>query len=175
MSRFNTFQRSALALAIAMATPQFAFAQSNTNGYIFGQAQGGSTISIENLATGLKREISADADGNFRASALPTGRYRVSQDGATREVSVNVGTGTAVSFAADAAALDVVVVTGDSVNPIDISSVESTSIFTEAQLDALPVARNITGVALLAPGTTRGDSAFGELASFGGSSVAENA
>lgn len=175
MSRFNTFQRSALALAIAMATPQFAFAQSNTNGYIFGQAQGGSTISIENLSTGLKREISADADGNFRASALPTGRYRVSQDGTTREVSVNVGTGTAVSFAADAAALDVVVVTGDSVNPIDISSVESTSIFTEAQLDALPVARNITGVALLAPGTTRGDSAFGELASFGGSSVAENA
>ena len=66
---------------------------------------------------------------------------------------INVGTGTAVSFASDAAALDVVEVTGDMVNPIDLSSVESTSIFTEAQFDAVPVARNVTGVALLAPGT----------------------
>jgi hypothetical protein len=36
------------------------------------------------------------------------------------------------------------------------------------------VARDTTSVALLAPGTVRGDGAFGNLASFGGSSVAEN-
>ncbi|MCC7249237.1 MAG: TonB-dependent receptor, partial [Lysobacter sp.] len=173
MSRLNTFRRSALALAVAMAA-HGAHAQSNTSGYIFGQAASG-TVVVENLATGLKREVAVDADGNFRAGALPTGRYRVSHDGQSREVSVNVGTGTAVSFASDAAALDVVEVTGDMVNPIDLSSVESTSIFTEAQFDAVPVARNVTGVALLAPGTTRGDTAFGNLASFGGSSVAENA
>ena len=173
MSRLNTFRRSALALAVAMAA-HGVHAQSNTSGYIFGQASAGSVV-VENLATGLKREVAVDANGNFRAAALPTGRYRVTHDGQSREVSVNVGTGTAVSFAADAASLDVVEVTGEMVNPIDLSSVESTSIFTEAQFDAVPVARNVTGVALLAPGTTRGDTAFGNLASFGGSSVAENA
>jgi hypothetical protein len=175
MSRLNSFKRSALALAVALATHQAAFAQSNTSGYIFGQAAGPGTVSVENLSTGLKRDIATDAEGNFRAAALPTGRYRVTHNGESREVNVNVGNGTEVSFAQDAAALDVVVVTGESVNPIDISSVESSSIFTEAQIDALPVARNVTGVALLAPGTTRGDTAFGNLASFGGSSVAENA
>src|SRR5690606_7351607 len=41
-------------------------------------------------------------------------------------------------------------------------------------IEQLPVASNITAVALLAPGTVKGDSGFGNLASFGGSSVAEN-
>ena len=58
------------------------------------------------------------------------------------------------SFATDAASLDVVEVTGEMVNPIDLSSVESTSIFTEAQFDAVPVARNVTGVALLGESRT---------------------
>src|SRR5690606_12162654 len=60
------------------------------------------------------------------------------------------------------------------INPIDVSSVESTTVFTAEQIEQLPVASNITAVALLAPGTVKGDSGFGNLASFGGSSVAEN-
>src|SRR5690606_29247661 len=44
----------------------------------------------------------------------------------------------------------------------------------EAEIDRIPVARDATSVALLAPSTTKGDAAFGNLASFGGSSVAEN-
>src|SRR6185312_16251288 len=43
------------------------------------------------------------------------------------------------------------------------------------QIAKIPVPRDITDVALLAPGTVRGDAAFGNLASFGGASVAENA
>lgn len=168
-------RRHALALAIAIAASQGVHAQSNATGYIFGQVPTAGTVVVENLDTGTRREISADADGNFRAAALPTGRYRVTWDGSSREVSVNVGTGSNVSFADDATSLESIEVTASAVNPIDVSSVESTSVFTEAQIDALPVARNVTGVALLAPGTTRGDSAFGDLASFGGSSVAENA
>jgi len=44
-------------------------------------------------------------------------------------------------------------------------------------LEKIPVARDLTSAALLAPGTVRGDVAFtdGNLASFGGASVAENA
>src|SRR5690606_34169903 len=41
-------------------------------------------------------------------------------------------------------------------------------------IEQLPVASNITAVALLAPGTVKGDPGFGNLASFGGASVAEN-
>ena len=44
------------------------------------------------------------------------------------------------------------------------------------ELERLPVPRNVTSVALLAPGTTEGDSRFGNgnTVSFGGSSIAEN-
>ena len=168
-------RRHALAFAIAALASQGVHAQSNTGGYIFGQVPSSGTVLVENLATGTRREITADAQGNFRAAALPTGRYRVTFDGRSREVVVSVGTGSNVVFAEDTATLETIQVTGSAVNPIDVSSVESTSIFTEAQIDALPVARNVTGVALLAPGTTRGDTAFGNLASFGGASVAENA
>jgi len=42
-------------------------------------------------------------------------------------------------------------------------------------IDRLPVNRSITDVALLAPGTTKGDSDFGNLPSFGGATVGENA
>ena len=46
--------------------------------------------------------------------------------------------------------------------------------FTAEQIDELPVARDVTNVALLAPGTVKGDTGLGNLASFGGASVAEN-
>jgi outer membrane receptor protein involved in Fe transport len=38
----------------------------------------------------------------------------------------------------------------------------------------MPIMRDLTSVALLAPGTSAGDNRFGNLASFGGASVAEN-
>ena len=71
--------------------------------------------------------------------------------------------------------LDTVEVVGaGAINPIDVTSVESTTILTAEQIAKIPVPRDTTSVALLAPGTVRGDAAFGNLASFGGSSVAEN-
>src|SRR5690606_31950473 len=135
-------------------------------------------IRVESPETGFTREVQAGADGSFRIGALPTGTYRVvrtSPDGTTsvqEGVSVSVGTGTPVNFsAAGASTLDAVVVRGTSVSPIDLSSVESATILTEAVIDRLPVNRSITDVALLAPGTTKGDSAFGNLPSFGGATV----
>ena len=120
------------------------------------------------------------SDGSYRFSSRPTGQYQVSRNGgAARTVNVNVGTSANVDFVSasgDTATLDTVTVVGTgAVNPIDVSSVESTTIITKEMIDSLPVARNVTNVALLAPGTTAGDSDFGNLASFGGASVAENA
>lgn len=147
-------------------------------GSVFGKADAGTAISIENLDTGTKREITAGSDGRYTFNQLPTGRYKVSSPSGSREVTVKVGTGTNVDLAAatggDAKTLDAIQVTGQVINPIDVSSVESTTIFTASQLEKLPIGRDITSVALLAPGTVKGDSGFGNLASIGGSSVAEN-
>ncbi len=174
MIQRKQFKRTALALAIAVAASGTVLAQSS-QGYIFGQVSGSGSVTVENLGTGQTREIAADADGNYRASSLPTGKYKVSYNGQTREVTVNAGSGAAASFAAEGTTLTTIEVSGSAVNPIDVSSVESTTVLTEAQIDAVPIPRNVTAVALLAPGTVRGDNAFGNLASFGGSSVAENA
>lgn len=180
-------RRSALTVALGVCFASGVHAQSNTTGNIVGQAQSGDTILIENRATGFKREITVGQNGVYRAGALPPGVYTVTQRGAdgstnVREnIGVSVGTGTSVNFGSASAStdgttnLDRIVVTGAKVSPIDVSSVESATIVTEATIDRLPIPRNVTSVALLAPGTTQGDSAFGNLASFGGSTVGENA
>lgn len=180
-------RRSALSLALGVCFAGGVQAQSNTTGTIAGRATSGDTIVVENPTTGFRREGIAAADGSFRFGSLPPGTYKVTQTssgGATsvrENVAVAVGTGTSVEFAAggsaagDATTLDRIEVTATSINPIDVTSVESATIVTEETIDRLPIPRNVTNVALLAPGTTRGDSTFGNLASFGGSTVGENA
>ena len=171
-------KRSALAAALGLCFVGGVQAQTNTAGAVTGQATAGDTITVSNSSTGFSRTITVDSSGSYRFSQLPTGQYQVSRNGgAPRTVTVNVGTASNVDFASggNATTLDTVTVFGSSaVNPIDVSSVESTTILTEQQIDRLPVARDATNVALLAPGTVRGDSRFGNLASFGGASVAEN-
>ncbi|UXI68615.1 TonB-dependent receptor [Tahibacter amnicola] len=176
----RSFRRSALVLALGAVIASGAALAQKATGEIFGHAGANASVTIENTDTGLTREITADASGRFSFSQLPTGHYRVTSDGATRDVQVKVGTGSEVNFAdKDSQKLEAIEVTGNAINPIDVSSVESSTVFTADQIAALPVARDISSVALLAPGTVRGDSGFeslggGPLASFGGASVAEN-
>ncbi|MCJ0825741.1 TonB-dependent receptor [Luteimonas sp. 50] len=170
-------KRSALTAALGLCFVGGAYAQTNAAGAITGSANPGDTITVTNASRGFSRTITVGADGNYRFSALPTGQYEVSDNGgAARPVTVNVGTSSTVNFTSgDATTLGTVTVVGtNQVNPIDVSSVESTTILTAEQIAKIPVPRDGTSVALLAPGTVRGDSAFGNLASFGGSSVAEN-
>ena len=172
-------KQSALTIALGMCFVGGVQAQTNTGGNVVGSAAAGDTITITSPSTGFSRTITAGADGNFRFAQLPSGQYQISQNGgAPRTVNVNVGTSANVDFAGAATTLDTVTVTAISgaVNPIDVSSVESTTILTAEQVAKIPVPRNITSVALLAPGTVRGaaNAGFGALPSFGGSSVAEN-
>lgn len=170
-------KRTALSVALGMCFAGGVQAQSSV-GSIFGDAAGNSEVTIENLDTGTSRAITSDANGHFTFTQLSPGRYRVTAGGVSREVQVKVGTGTPVNLAASsggATQLDTVTVVGsNAINPIDVSSVESTTVFTAEQIASLPVGRDITSVALLAPGTVKGDTGFGNLASFGGASVAEN-
>lgn len=182
----HTMRRNILWVALGVCVSTGALAQSNTGGSISGQARTGDMILIENPATGFSREIAVGADGSFRQGALPPGSYRVTRRGADGDatvrdaVAVAAGSGASVSFVTPAATpgattLDRIEVRAIAINPIDVGSVESTTILTESVIDALPVPRNTTDIALLAPGTTVGDSAFGNLASFGGATVGENA
>jgi hypothetical protein len=172
-------QRSALVLALGAIIAAGQVHAQKATGDIFGHTSANSTVSIESTETGLKREITADANGRFSFNQLPTGKYKVSDGSNSREVTVRVGTGSEVNFAAAVSqSLETIEVTGNAINPIDVSSVESATVFTAEQIAALPVARDVSSVALLAPGTVKGDGGLGRvggtLASFGGASVAEN-
>lgn len=186
----SLLRRSLLTLALGLALGQSVHAQ-DTSGAIFGRLPSGLTgkVIVENLETGLRREVVASEDGRFRLPGLPNGRYRVllDRDGETvaeSAVSVNAGAGSEVVLAAGAAAatteLDGVVVTANGGNAIDVSTVESPLVISANDLQKMPIAQNITAISLLAPGVAEGDSRynggrFNSLPSFGGSAVSENA
>ncbi len=182
----SRMRRDVLAATLSLCIAGGAHAQTNTAGAVAGRASAGDTISLVNPATGFSRSLTVTGDGSYRFSQIPIGVYTVTRratDGSTasREARVNVGTAANVDFVqassggGDANTLDTITVVGTgAINPIDVTSVESTTILTAEQIAKIPVQRNITQVALLAPGTVRGDAAFGNLASFGGASVAEN-
>jgi hypothetical protein len=183
----RAMRRSALAIALAMGMlgADGALAQSNASGVIFGRAAPapGTTVHLENLDTGLSRDIALDNEGRYRASSVPVGRYKVTllRDGQTVEtrdnVQVAVGTGAEVSFTAATAAasqLEGVQVTASALPAIDVSSVDSRTVFTAEQLQKLPVAQNVNAAALLAPGNVASDSRYGNAISMGGASAAEN-
>ena len=163
-------QRTAISLAISVCFATLAQAQ-NADGTIYGHAKAKAQIQIVNMENGSARQIEAGKDGDFTVPRLPTGRYKVSSDGRSFEVQVVIGSGTEVRFDE----IQSVTVTSSRYrNPIDVNSVESSSVFTKAEIQSLPVGRDATSIALLAPGTVKGDGNFGGLASFGGASVAEN-
>ena len=176
-------KRSALTIALGMCFVGGVQAQTNTAGAVNGHTAAGDTITLSSPTTGFSRTVTAGSDGNYRFAQIPTGQYQISRNGgAPRNVSINVGTTSNLDFVDSATTLDTVTVVGTgAINPIDVSSVESNTVLTEAQIDRLPVSRDTTSMALLAPGTTLGDDRLGgdqkqggKLASFGGSSVAEN-
>ena len=178
--RNPNWRHTALAVALSMSLGGVAMAQSTT-GSIFGQAPAaaGETVSATN-ASGLTREVAVDSSGRFQISNVPVGTYTVSlkKDGAvidSRKVSLAPGAGTAVTFSAETTSLGAVTVSANALPAIDVSSVSSSTVITAADLRKLPVQRNAESIALLAPGTVKGSSFFGNAVAFGGSSVSENA
>ena len=173
-------RRARLALALSLTlTGGVAFAQS-TVGSIYGNAAAGTTVQAENTGNGFSRQVTVGADGRFNIGSLPPGTYRltVNENGtpSTHEVTVVAGQNLNLSPGASKSAkeLGVVQVSANAMPSIDVAQVETATVFTAAQLRNLPIAQNQTAVALLAPGVTKGDAQFGNLASFNGSSVAEN-
>jgi hypothetical protein len=185
INNFNgkvSLRRKALALSLGLGlagvTGQV-LAQS-TVGSVYGTADAGVQVQVVNLGSGQTRTVTAGQDGKFSITALNPGDYTVKAieqgKAVSRTVAVVAGQGFNVNLATTAAAqsLNTISVTANALPPIDVSSVQTNTVLTSAQMKELPIAKNVTAVALLTPGAVKGDSAFGNLASFGGSSVAEN-
>ena len=177
----------ALAIGLGLGASHAVLAQS-TSGTIYGDiaAGRGDSILIQS-STGISRVVRPNAHGHYTASQLPIGSYVVTLQSAdhaveTRDhVSVNVGSGTDVSFAAPTAqTLSGIDVRGNAIPPIDISNVDSRTVITSKELARLPLGHSAEAIALLAPGVTNNTGnyrgATGQsLVSFGGSSASENA
>jgi hypothetical protein len=169
----------ALAGALLMSAPTFVSAQSNVDGYVYGTGQPGTEVRIKSPATGAVRTATVTSTGTFRVPSVPPGRYEVTYTDAegqtvTREVFVTIGAGASVD-----SLIDTIVVTGDSVRPVDMTKTEIVTTLSSEQVTSLPVVRDIQQVALLAPGVIQGDAGFQSqsnqpLASFGGASPGEN-
>jgi hypothetical protein len=174
---------AAVSVSLGLAVPAMA-----AEGYIAGNSVNVSgekvdnvTVKIANVATGLTRNITTEADGTFRFPLLPPGVYSVEatkngyQTVTQENVSVGITGKVNLTLTMKSDEMEVIQVTGSNVAMVDISSSSTGIVVDSLTMSKVPVARDFTGVALLAPGTTKGDTAFGNNPSIGGSSVAENA
>ncbi|WP_137167702.1 TonB-dependent receptor [Salinimonas lutimaris] len=182
----KTAAAAAVALSLGLALP----AHAATTGTILGNAVetdgdlvSNATITVKNKETGLTRTVQSDESGSFRFPLLPPGTYVISankngfQQTLQDNVNVRLGGSSSINIQLVEDNVERIEVTGSSIALVDVTS-STTGISVDAvTLDKLPVPRNLSSVALLAPGTTEGDSDFGDggLTSIGGSSVAENA
>lgn len=180
----------ALPAAAVMMAPTAAAAQNLTQGALAGsvtnqanQPIAGATVTIRSTAQGFSRSTTTDANGGFRVVALPQGNYQISVDAPgynNLTDTLNVGAGgttsaTLVVAATDATTVDEIVVVGvrQAVSEFDATTTGLT-VDVEQLSKTVPVARSATAIALLAPGVTSSDSAFGSIPTIGGSSAGEN-
>lgn len=146
-----------------------------------GAAVSDASITITSTDRGFTRNSTTSSTGAFTVSQLPPGNYSVeiSKDGyattRTDNVDVNLGGNTFNFTLASASDSGTIVVIAKPQRTVDFSSTATGVVFDVKQLaNEIPVPRSIEAVQLLAPQATQGDSAFGNVISLGGSSVAEN-
>jgi outer membrane receptor protein involved in Fe transport len=183
--KINYRHKTALAIAVVLSVGTV-YAQSTT-GRIFGSVESptGKTVVIENNS-GFSREVPVSSRGDYSLGELPLGTYKVTvREGghdvdSRNNIDIVVGAGTEVSFTG--AALSVVEVTGTRITApaIDVKGIDTRTVITAEELEALPLARTAEAIALLAPGVVNTSGGFkgatgNSLVSFGGSGVSENA
>ena len=176
-------------LVAAAIVPTVATAQDYTNVTASGRVQGtdgkaiaGASVEYKSNAQGFTRSTTTDEAGSFRMPQLPAGEYTVtiSADGYTvfADSAVNISPDRAANRFTLAAvgAMEEIVVTAGRVEMADFERNTTGAVINISEISAvIPVARDITSVVQLAPATTLGDTAFGNLPNIGGASVAENA
>ena len=150
-----------------------------------GNAIAGATVTITSTAQGVKRSATTGSTGSFLINGLPNGSYDVTVDAP----NLPSWTANAVDVrASQTAQLNVdlapsggqeIVVTGKRAVAAFSGTTVGLNVDVAKFIETKPLGRNLTSVILLAPGTTMGDTAFGDsatgyLPSIAGASVAEN-
>ncbi|WP_152033014.1 TonB-dependent receptor [Gallaecimonas mangrovi] len=175
---------AAIAAVLGTLAPHAAFANETTgsvSGTLLHVSKKGLTAVMTNPATGQNRSVEVTDDGTFRFPQMQVGKYIISikdSSGTTiksKNVVVSLGNNTATTIDLNDDNIETISVVGSSISMVDTAATSTGLNIGETQYDKLPVGRDSTSIAMLAPGTVKGDSAFGNLASFGGASVAENA
>jgi outer membrane receptor protein involved in Fe transport len=179
-NRCSSGVQAAIAAVGLMAVASFlpsAFAQSNVEGTIAGSAPANSSVLIQGLDSGVSI-TSTPRDGRFRVGSLPAGRYEVTvkEEGKadrSETVVVSIGGTARVDLNEAQPEIETIEVIARKTS-IDVAKTETSLDLSAVEIAELPIPRAIQSVALLAPGTTKGDAVFGSQVSFGGASVAEN-
>ena len=153
-------------------------------GSIFGRAAPNTPIVIVNEKTGERHDFIVRPDGTYIARGLSIGNYRVSGIGGegteTTEVRKNVrvssDTATPVYLIPipECGKAWRVCLDGSYTDFLYSAASDSPTYLPTNRLSEASAKRDITESVLLAPGSVRGDDWFGNFASFGGSSIAEN-
>ena len=178
--------------ALTLMTPSVAIAQDFVQGAVSGTVTNqagapvsGAEVSLRSVNQGFTRSFTTDANGSFRAVALPPGSYEVVVNASgfnslTDTVMVNAGGTSSVSLTLGASAdnatqIDEVIVVGvrQAVSEFDATTT-GLVVNVEELSRNVPIGRDATSLALLAPGVTQSDSAFGNLPSISGASAGEN-
>ncbi|WP_133407502.1 TonB-dependent receptor [Parashewanella tropica] len=190
------FKKTALRVAVCTAlsvTASMAYAN-NVDGTLQGKvvtqssnsALAGVILIVTNKENGYKKELVADSKGVFNLSNIPVGKYdiRVEKEGyktsVINDVIIGIGQTSQLDIRLESGDdIEVIQVTGSRIATVDTSSSEASFNVSAAELERLPIAPDVTSVALLAPGVNLGDSRFTDakgnaLATFGGASQAEN-
>jgi len=145
-----------------------------------GAALPNATVVVHSTATNADQKVTADASGYFRVSRLVPGDYTVSvtdagfADYTAQHVVVEVGKLTEVAPKMGAAGTSATVDVSSEAPVINSESSDFTTEFNPVALNTLPInGRHWTAFALLSPGVTVGNSAFG-LVTFRGASNLQN-
>ncbi len=169
--------------ALAVSVP--VHAQDYTSGAIAGTVTDeagtveGATVTVTSTEQGFSRTATTNASGSFRFAGLAQGAYNISVQATGKPIwkaeGVSVQSSQTAALDIALAGGDEIVVLGSSVQRAFTGTTTGLSVDLADFVKTKPIGRNLTSVILLAPGTTQGDSVFGNLASISGSSVAENA
>jgi hypothetical protein len=181
------------AAAVAVSAP--ATAQDYTRGVLSGtvvdeagQPIPGAEVRVTSNEQGFSNTDVTDASGSFQVTALPTGTYTVMvssngvpvvEDRGARVLADQTNSYRYIATgetAPDVVSGEGIVVLGARVQVNDFAETQTgVTLDVEDLVETVPVSRDQTSLILLAPGTTAGDGGFGNLASIGGATVAENA
>jgi Carboxypeptidase regulatory-like domain len=160
---------------LALITGTRAYAQSD-NGNIVGtvtDATGAvlpnASINVTNVDTGLKLSAKSNEAGEFQISAVPRGNYQAEVEAQgfqsqTVRFQVLVASTQTLVFKLNAGAVSTTVNVTTAAPLVNTSNATIGEVIQGQQATALPLnGRNFTGLALLAPGVTRGS--YGDAAS----------